>query len=105
MNAFNRLQAVTALPLFAAFIAFRSFTVRLLVIPFGKLKLYTSVIRNSAWSTAPNTVTVKLPLDEFPAPCVAVQLTVVSPIAKVLSEVGVHETVGASPESSVAVAA
>src|SRR2546426_11735998 len=40
------------------------------------------------------TWTLKLPLVEFPAASVAVQLTVVSPIGKNEPDAGAHETVG-----------
>src|SRR5262249_28584650 len=49
------------------------------------------------------TRTVNEPFDEFPLVSVAVQLTVVSPTAKLESEAGAHGTVGAGSSSSVAV--
>src|SRR5689334_15731020 len=51
------------------------------------------------------TFTEKLPWLELPAPSVAVQFTVVVPIAKVLPELGEHEIVGFAVTASVAVAA
>jgi hypothetical protein len=50
------------------------------------------------------TVIVKLQLDWLPDKSVAVQLTIVVPMAKMLPEGGVHAIIGAGSVSSVAVA-
>ena len=49
-------------------------------------------------------VTLKEPLEEFPAPSVAVQFTVVSPTGKPEPEAGKQFTTGFGSASSVAVA-
>ena len=62
----------------------------------------TSTSRSASCSRAPRTVTRKEPDNVAPASSVAVHSTVVVPIANVVPEAGVHETV--APVSSVAVA-
>src|SRR5437016_13736333 len=83
--------------------AFCSLPIRLVLVPFGRLKLCNSEIRFAVWAEGPLTVTAKLPADELPAASVAVQRTVFMPIGKVLPEEGAQAKAGARPELSAAV--
>jgi hypothetical protein len=64
---------------------------------------FTDSSRLAICSGAPRTVTVKFALRLLPAASVAVQVVVVTPIAKVAPDTGLHETL-AKPELSVAIA-
>src|SRR5256885_1287715 len=95
-KALSKSQALDASPPFIALrasIAFCSFVSRLFVIPKGLLKVPTREIRFDSCSTAPLTVTVRLPVEELLAASVAVQFTVVGPIAKMRPDCGMQDTV------------
>src|SRR6266436_5750520 len=79
-----------------------SLTSRLFCKPLERPILLTVVIRSLTWAAAPLTTTWKLPVvvSGGLAASLAVQLTVVVPIANVLPEAGVQLTVGVADASS-----
>ena len=93
MNSLSMLHAGIVFPSARSLNAFDSSETRVFVIPLGRLKLSTNVIRLLVWSAAPLTVTVKLQELEFADPSVALQDTDVTPIGKMEPEAGVQITV------------